>query len=315
MGENQIWQRRQFLLAAGIVGSTGLSSTGTTSNRRNVNPMFRYCLNTSTIRGQELTIDQEIDIAAKAGYDGIEPWLRDINDYVAKGGQLKDLQKRIADHGLTVESAIGFAKWMVDDNQERSKGLEEAKRDMETIAQLGGTRIAAPPAGATTGTLDLQNSAARYKTLLKLGDRMGVVPQIEVWGPVRTLHKLSQAIYIALEAGHPKACVLGDVYHFYKGGSDFDGIRMLGPQALQVFHFNDYPADPPRDTIKDEHRVYPGDGVAPLSDILNNFRAVGAAPALSLELFNRSYWQQDALEVAKIGLEKMKTAVAKSQQK
>jgi len=33
---------------------------------------------------------------------------------------------------------------------------------------------------------------------------------------------------------------------------------------------------------------------------------------LSLELFNPNYWKQDALEVAKIGLAKMKEAVAKA---
>ena len=34
---------------------------------------------------------------------------------------------------------------------------------------------------------------------------------------------------------------------------------------------NDYPADPPRETIRDEHRVYPGDGIAPLTKLFKNF--------------------------------------------
>jgi hypothetical protein len=33
-----------------------------------------------------------------------------------------------------------------------------------------------------------------------------------------------------------------------------------------------------------------------------------------LELFNRDYWKQDALEVAKTGLSKMKACVAAAQQ-
>ena len=33
---------------------------------------------------------------------------------------------------------------------------------------------------------------------------------------------------------------------------------------------------------------------------------------LSLELFNREYWQQDPLTVAKTGLEKTKAAVARA---
>jgi sugar phosphate isomerase/epimerase len=69
---------------------------------------------------------------------------------------------------------------------------------------------------------------------------------------------------------------------------------------------NDYPADPPREKITDAHRVYPGDGVAPLVEMLRDLRRLGFSGFLSLELFNRDYWKQDALLVAKTGLAKMK---------
>jgi hypothetical protein len=39
-------------------------------------------------------------------------------------------------------------------------------------------------------------------------------------------------------------------------------------------------------------------------------RANGFGGALSLELFNRSYWAQDPRLVAETGMEKMKQAVA-----
>jgi len=219
------------------------------------------------------------------------------------------LRKRIEDHGLTVESAIGFARWIVDDDAQRAKGLEDARRDMDLLAQLGAKRIAAPPAGAR-GTVDPMAAAKRYRALLEIGDEIGVVPQIEMWGGNPSIGRVSTAIYIAIEAGHPSACFLGDVYHTYKGGSDFAGLKMLGPQALQHFHWNDYPADPPLDKIGDQHRVFPGDGIAPIADITRGFLQVGATPVLSLELFNREYWAMDALEAARIGLDKMKASVA-----
>ena len=65
-----------------------------------------------------------------------------------------------------------------------------------------------------------------------------------------------------------------------------------------------------RETISDANRVYPGDGVAPLTQILRDLFATGFAGALSLELFNRTYWEQDAVTVARTGLEKMKAAIA-----
>ena len=49
---------------------------------------------------------------------------------------------------------------------------------------------------------------------------------------------------------------------------------------------NDYPAVPPRDTIGDRDRVMPGDGIAPLTQILRDLLANGSRAVLSLELFN-----------------------------
>jgi sugar phosphate isomerase/epimerase len=304
--------RRTFVKGAGLAASGVLvgGALGAQPAVAAEASRFRFCLNMSTIRGQNLAADEEMRIAHQAGYDAVEPWLGKLHEFAAQGGSLRDLRKQLDDWGLTVESAIGFAPWIVDDDTRRAAGFEQARRDMELIAQLGGKRIAAPPAGVGRGErVDPRKAAARYRQLLELGEEVGVTPQIEMWGGNSSIGRVSTAISIAIESGHPKACFLGDVYHTYKGGCDFNGLRLLGPQALQVFHMNDYPADPPRETIRDEHRVFPGDGIAPLSDILQIFREVRAYPVLSLELFNRQYWERPALEVARTGLEKMKQAV------
>jgi 2-keto-myo-inositol isomerase len=307
--------RRSFLAGSGLaLGS--LAATGLAAQAQESSPMnkrFKFCLNMSTIRGQELDAAAEIEVAGKAGYDAIEPWFRKLNEYLAKGGKVEDLKKRIDDHGLTVESAIGFAKWVVNDPAERAAGLEEAKRDMDLIARLGGKRIAAPPAGVPGGeVISLDDAADRYRALLELGDEMGVIPQVEMWGGNPTIGTVEKALYVAIKSGHPKACFLGDVYHTYKGGCGFDSLLLMGPGALQNYHMNDYPAGPPRETIKDADRVFPGDGIAPVTQVIKNFIAVGAYPSLSLELFNPTYWAMPADECAKVGLEKMKDAVAKA---
>ena len=125
---------------------------------------FVYSLNTSTIRGQNLPIVDEVAIAAKAGYQAIEPWISELDQYVQKGGNLRDLGRRIQDAGLRVESAIGFCEWIVDDNAQRRKALEEARRTMDLVRQIGGRRLAAPPVGATKQTdLSLPRAAERYR--------------------------------------------------------------------------------------------------------------------------------------------------------
>ena len=273
----------------------------------------RYCINTSTIRGQKIGLVDEIELAAKVGYDGIEPWIREIQEYKDSGGSLKDLGKRIADHGMTVDSAIGFANWIVDNPAKRAKALEQAKHEMDLVAQIGGDRIAAPPAGATDQPdMDLFAAAKRYAELIKVGRQTGVIPQVEVWGFSKCLSRLGECVFVAVESGCKEACVLPDVYHIYKGGSDFEGLGLLSGDTIQCFHMNDYPDTPPREKIGDADRVYPGEGVAPITRILKSILANGFSGALSLELFNREYWKQDAEKVLKTGLEKMKSEVAKA---
>ena len=312
--------RRQFHQAA--IATTSAAAIGIASLNQsaivsasppsNLNRIIKvkYCLNTSTIHGEVVPIIDQVAIAQKAGYDSIEFWLRDINKYTAQGGTLPDLKKRIVDAGLTVESSIAFANWIVDDEGARKKGLEQARKDMDVVTAIGGLRIAAPPAGATdAGPLNLDQAGERYRALLEVGKQAGCIAQLEVWGFSKNLSKLSEVLYVAAAAQHPDACVLPDIYHLYKGGSSFNDLNLLSGKRIHVFHMNDYP-EIPREKINDADRVYPGDGIAPVSRILSTVFASGFDGVLSLELFNRTYWQQDPNMVAAKGLESMKLAVS-----
>ena len=78
---------------------------------------------------------------------------------------------------------------------------------------------------------------------------------------------------------------------------------------MSCFHVNDYPANLTRQEIGDKDRIYPGAGVAPLGKIIRTLVATGFSGLLSLELFNRDYWAQDAEQVARKGLDSMKEMV------
>ncbi|OWK35962.1 sugar phosphate isomerase/epimerase family protein [Fimbriiglobus ruber] len=320
--------RRAWIAGAVAIGSTALAAEAKAveqSAPASAAP-FGYCLNTSTVRlpegqwGKSRPIVELIDVAAKAGYQAIEPWISELEEYTKGGGKLADLRKRIEDAGLKVPDAIGFAEWIIEDESRRKKGLEQAKRDMDLVQQIGGVRLAAPPVGATGGAsrrddprfsqpiVDLIAAADRYRALLELGRTMGITPIVEVWGFSKTLSRLGETLLVASECGKEGGCVLPDVYHLYKGGSEFTGLKLLGPNSIGIFHINDYPKiDRPK--IVDADRVFPGDGIAPLKDVVRTLKDIGYRGFLSLELFNKEYWKQDPHQVAKTGLDKMKTVV------
>lgn len=311
------WTRRDWL---GVASAGGTSLAIGLGNERRAEAQapsprransFLYALNTSTISGSKPSITAAMRIAAAAGYDGIEPWIRELDAHVGAGGSLDDLRKQANDLNLKVVDAIGFFEWAVDDTTRRAKALEEARRNMEQVARVGGVRIAAPPFGATDANgpkLDLARVAERYRDLLNLGTKMGVTPLVEIWGFSKNITTLAEAAAVAIGADHGGAAILADVYHLHKGGSGVGGLELLAPGVVPVLHINDYPTKA-RETLSDADRVYPGDGVAPLTPILRALNHPGVPVALSLELFNRDYWKLDPAAVAATGLAKIRAAV------
>ena len=270
---------------------------------------FKFCLNMSTLRGHKLGYIKELEIASKAGFRSAEIWIDSLQQYLNTGGSVTEAKKRMDALGIVAENAIGFAKWIVDDETVRKQGIEQLKKEMDILAKIGCKRIAAPPTGATeTPGLDLKKAAERYRVILELGDQTGVVPQLEMWGFSKNLSRASEVIYVAMESGHPSARVLLDTYHLYKGGSPKETLFVVGKPSMELIHLNDYP-NINRETITDADRVHPGDGVGPIKEILRSLKKPNAPLILSEEVFNKNYYAQDPLLVAKTAMAKMKKVI------
>ena len=303
--------RRELLKLSAAAGfASFLPSSFVRAAAGNEKSPFRFCLNTSTIMGQKPGLLKSIDIAAAAGYNGVELWVNDIKQYLAQGNSIESLNAYIKARHLVVEDAISFTTWMVDDDEKRKTGLAELEDEMKLMAALGCPRIAAPPAGVEKDEpINYKIVGERYHTILELGRKYKVMPLLEFWGASGTLYNLSQALAIAAAADDGDARILPDVYHLFRGGSGFNSLKLLSGRMIDIIHMNDYPGNKPVDEQTDSDRVYPGDGVAPLKQLLRDLKAMGGTKVLSLELFNETYWKQDALEVAKTGLQKMKQLV------
>ena len=295
-----------FGASAGIAMLPRVGKSTTTATPP-ANPSFTYCLNMATIREHNLGFVIELETASKAGFRSVEIWIDSLQTYLDKGGTLTNARKRLDDLGITVENNIGFAQWIVEDDATRQKGIEQMKREMDMLAQLGCKRTAAPPVGATdTPGLDLNKAAERYRAILELGDKTGVIPQLEMWGFSKNLSRADEVLYIAMQTGHPSAKVLLDVFHLYKGGTPLDTLHLMSPSAVDILHMNDYPANITAANITDADRVYAGDGVAPVKRILQILHHQDKPLIISTEVFNKNYYSQDALTVAKTALAKMK---------
>lgn len=299
--------RRTLFKTAGLASLATVLPTIAFSKPDDKHAVFRFCLNTSTIRGQKPGLLKYIDIASEAGYDGVELWVEDVKKHLEAGSTASSLKKYIDDRGLKVENAIGFAPWLMG-----KEGMDQMKSEMEMMASIGCTRIAAPAFGVPADQpFDLMVAGQKYKQLIELGRQTGVMPQLEFWGASKVLYNISQAMMIASAANDPDVKILADVYHMFRGNSGYNTLKMLRGNVIEIFHMNDFVSTIPREAQQDKDRVYPGDGAAPMHQILTDLKNMGGVKVLSLELFNETYWKQEALVVARTGLQKMKELVKK----
>ena len=265
-----------------------------------------YCLNTSTIRCDGATVVDHIDTAAAAGWAGIEPWVSELDEWIAAGGTLDQVRARAEDRGIAIVNLIGFPEWAVPEDYRRSKGFEEAARCFRMAQDLGCPCVAAPPFGIHDRQVDLLRVPEHFAALVDLAAEFDVTPLLEYWGIARTLGKTGEALLVAAECGRPGVQLLADVFHMYKGSGHHHGFEHFGAGRLGLVHVNDYPVEPERADITDADRVYPGDGMAPWPQIFTSLRAIGFDGMLSLELFNESYWRRGPEVIAREGLAKLK---------
>ena len=83
---------------------------------------WTLCLNTSTIKPQPLL--EKIRLAAAAGFAGVELWINDVYEFVGQGGEVRDVEKALSDHGLIVPCTIALRGWA--EAAEAEPGSEDA---------------------------------------------------------------------------------------------------------------------------------------------------------------------------------------------
>jgi len=262
---------------------------------------FTLCLNTSTIKPQPLL--DKIRLAAEAGFAGVELWINDVYEYVGRGGEVRDVEKALADHGLIVPCVVAVRQWGEAGEVEYPLMLDETRRRMEMAARLGSPYLVATP---PRDPCDLGQITRRYKDLLELGRQVGVKPTMEYIGFFQSVRHLGQAWQIVQDADDPDATLLLDSFHSWNAGATLDDLRAVPARRISHYHIDDADPDKPVGTQTDPDRVMLGEGQIDLRGEIAVLREKGYEGTVSLELFNRDLWAQDPREVLKVGIERMR---------
>lgn len=262
---------------------------------------MRYALNASTIKPVPLL--EKIRIAGETGYDGIELWAVELYEHVGRGGEVSEVEKALADHGLVVPSLIAVRNWGESSGWEYKLALDEVRRRFELAARVGAPLVVCTPPMERPGIAGL---ADRYRDLLQIGRESGVRAVLEFISFFASLNNVSDAVAVLDECGDPDGCLILDAFHHWNQRTTLDDIRALPLERIAHYHIDDAAPGIPSGSQKDPDRVMIGDGVIDLTAELGVLKAKGYDRWLSLELFSQTWWERDPRETARIGLERMR---------
>jgi 2-keto-myo-inositol isomerase len=234
---------------------------------------------------------------AKAGIRAVEPQLTKVREFAQKESPAA-ARRLLDDLGLKAVSSsnqLGLA----EPGDARAQSLEDLKWKAELAQAIGCDRIVAPSAGTGQYTEDdYKRGVDNLREAADITKPFGVTLMLEFARTSRFVASLPTALKVVREANHPNLRVMLDTYHFWAGISKFEDLELLRDGELHHLHFEDVPADPPREILGQPNRVFPGEGIAPLRRIVELLKRKKYAGAASLELFSPAIQSMDPYQVA-----------------
>ena len=235
---------------------------------------------------------------ARAGIRAVEPQLTKVREFAQKES-VAAAKRLLDDLGLKAMSSsnqIGLA----EPADARARSLDDLKWKAELAQALGCDRIVAPSAGAGPYTADdYKRGADNLREAGEIAKPFGVSIMLEFSRTSRFAACLPTALTLVRNANHPNVRVMMDIFHFWGGVSKFEDLELLADGELHHLHFEDVPADPPREIQGQPNRVWPGEGIVPLRRVLDVLKGKHYAGAASVEMFNPAIQAMDPYDVAK----------------
>ena len=247
----------------------------------------------------------DIWAASEAGYDLIEFWAKKMTAYLSNHTleDLKGLLKKAKLKPLAINS-VEFITFNAPWEKINTMNL------IGTYAKIAQTLkcpyVVLVPSPRPPGVSDQDVLSESVAVLREISDKF---KEVKVkfafeflgfeWCSVSTLERDFE---IVRAVNRDNIGMVLDTFHFYAGGSKMDSIKNVDKEKIFIFHINDA-ENRPRDQLQDSHRLFPGQGVIPLREIIAALNGIGYDGPVSLEMFRPEYWRLPAEEVAQKGME------------
>ena len=201
--------------------------------------------------------------------------------------------------------------------QEGMRRLDESARFAATI---GCPRMMTvlPPSSPTPKIEYRKLIKDRLLAIAEVLQRSSVRLGLEFLGPMHFrsrqpyafIWRMDETLELSRECGSNVGLTL-DAWHWHHAGATPDDILAAGRSRIVHVHVSDARAQPPEE-VRDNQRLFPGEGVIDLRTFFQSLKAIGYTDAVSPEPIGRVPAEMSPEEGARLGLETTLAAIRKA---
>ncbi|WP_405113336.1 sugar phosphate isomerase/epimerase family protein [Paenibacillus sp. FSL K6-1217] len=229
-----------------------------------------------------------IELAGNGGFQAVDLDARGLIQRLGVDGARAKLQQ----HGIVI-GAIGLpVEWRADEDRFRA-GLTGLTEAAAAARSLGCTRCCTyilPSTDAKPAHF-LAVATRRLRICAQILGAYGIRLGLEFVGPhhLRTAWKypfiwtMEETLDWIDAIGEPNVGLLLDAFHWHTNGQSPDDIERLQAQQIVHVHINDAP-DIPLEAVRDNGRLYTGEGVINLEGFLRGLQHIGYDGIVSQEV-------------------------------
>jgi len=261
---------------------------------------MKLALNGATTMRADLATD--LLAAQSAGYDYLEIWAAKLRVFL-KQHSIADLQALFNQYKVPPLSINSIEHITFRDEADYELIKQQCHELCSIASQINCPYVVVVPgklpAGGATKDEIKSESVRVLNELADIADKYSVSLAFEFLGQADcSVQTLAQANEIVKAVNRENVGLIIDSFHFYAGGSSIEMIESVAADSIYVFHLNDS-EDLPRAQLEDRHRLYPGSGILPLTEMFRAFHRIGYDRVASIEIFRPEYWEMDPIKVAR----------------
>ncbi len=264
-------------------------------------PGLRPRLGFSPVAIAQCTFEESVTHTAAAGFSGMALRYDKLEDYLSRGHTIADARSLMKRHGLRFSEGGFLAEWQFHGGvplvcgRKRQGGADEAddrllaryRIFLERCGELECKNLTASVAVWDAG--DLATAAEDFAALCDVAHPYGAKIGLEFMGHAPQVKDVRTALNLVTVANRPNGGLVIDTFFIHQGRSKLTDLNDVPVDRIFNVQLADAKPKPAETLNMLEDRLFPGEGAAPVRDVVLLLLKRGYSGWWNVELFNPDF--------------------------